>query len=61
VAVQDLRRVLVPRGRGPVGVQDQGPALLVDDDLVMEKQSETQSMSLLVPLRDQRDGEQPPR
>ena len=37
VAVQDLRLVLVPRGRGAVRVQDQGPALLVDHDLVVEK------------------------
>jgi len=33
--VQHLRLVLVPRGGGAVGVQDDGPALLVDDDLVM--------------------------
>ena len=37
VAVQDLRLVLVPRGCRPVGVEDQGPALLVDHDLVVEE------------------------
>jgi hypothetical protein len=35
VAVQDLRLVLVPGGGGAVGVQDQGPAPPVDDDLVV--------------------------
>ena len=37
VAVQDLGFVLVPRGGGPVGVQDEGPAPPVDDDLVVER------------------------
>src|SRR5712691_9430000 len=36
VAVQDFASVLVPRGGGPVGVQDDGPALLVNHDLVVE-------------------------
>src|SRR5205807_7026488 len=36
VAVQGLGFVLVPRGGRPVGVQDQGPAPAVDDDLVVE-------------------------
>ena len=49
VAVQDFRLVLVPRGRGAVRVQDQGPALLVDHDLVVEKQSRTQSLALVLP------------
>jgi glycine cleavage system aminomethyltransferase T len=35
VAVQDLGLVLVPGGGGAVGVQDQGPALAVDGDLVV--------------------------
>jgi len=35
VAVEFLGLVLVPGGRRPVGVQDQGPALLVDDNLVV--------------------------
>jgi hypothetical protein len=34
VAVQDLRLVLVPRGGGAVGVDDQGPAPAVNGDLV---------------------------
>src|SRR6476646_8850358 len=37
VAVQDLRLVLVPRGGGAVGVDDQGPAPPVYDDLVVER------------------------
>ncbi|HMI25604.1 MAG TPA: hypothetical protein VK594_14040, partial [Streptosporangiaceae bacterium] len=36
MAVQDLRLVLIPRGRRPVGVQDQGPAPPVNDHLVVE-------------------------
>ena len=35
VAVEDLGPVAVPGGGGPVGVQDQGPAPPVDDDLVV--------------------------
>jgi len=34
VAVQGLGPVLVPRGGGAVGVQDQGPAPLVDHDIL---------------------------
>ena len=34
--MQDLRLVLVPRGRGPVRVDDQGPAPAVDHDVVVE-------------------------
>ena len=37
VAVQDFRFVGVPRGGGAVGVQDQGPAPPVDDDLMVEE------------------------
>src|SRR2546429_6296855 len=37
VAVQDLCLVLVPRGRRPVRVQDQGPAPPVDRDLVVKR------------------------
>jgi hypothetical protein len=33
--VEDFGFVFVPGGGGAVGVQDDGPALLVDDDLVM--------------------------
>ncbi len=36
VASQGLGAVLVPRGGGAVRVQDQGPAPLVDHDVVME-------------------------
>ena len=36
VAVQHLGLVLVPGRGGPVGVDDQGPAPAVDDDLVVE-------------------------
>src|SRR5258707_5030939 len=36
VAVQDLGPVFVPGRGGAVGVQDQGPAPPVDDDLVVE-------------------------
>ena len=36
VAVEDLGFVLVPRGGGAVGVDGQGPAPAVDDDLVVE-------------------------
>ena len=36
VAVQDFGLGLVPRGGGAVGVDDQGPAPAVDDDLVVE-------------------------
>src|SRR5215475_11794568 len=36
VAVQHLGLVLVPGGGGAVGVDDQGPAPAVDDDLVVE-------------------------
>ena len=36
VAVQDLRFVLIPRGGGPVGVQDQRPAPAVNHHLVVE-------------------------
>ena len=35
LAVQHLRVVLVPRRGGAVGVEDQGPALAVDDNLVV--------------------------
>src|SRR6266487_2680755 len=37
VTMQDLRPVLVPRRRRPVGVQDHRPAPLVDDDLMVEE------------------------
>jgi hypothetical protein len=37
VAVQHFGLVLVPRARRPVGVDDQGPAPAVDDDLVVER------------------------
>src|SRR5580700_4760788 len=37
VAVQDFGFVFVPGGGGAVGVQDQGPAPPVDDDLVVIK------------------------
>src|SRR5437867_2482169 len=37
VAVDDLGLVLVPRGRRPVGVEDDGPAPLVDDDLMVKE------------------------
>jgi hypothetical protein len=37
VAVQDFGLVLVPRGGGPVGVDDEGPAPPVDHDLVVER------------------------
>ena len=37
VAVQHFGLVLVPRGRRPVRVDDQGPAPAVDDDLVVER------------------------
>jgi len=36
VAVEHFGLVLVPRGGGPVGVDDQGPAPAVDHDLVVE-------------------------
>src|SRR6266536_3404128 len=37
VAVDDLGLVLVPGGRGAVGVQDHGPAPLVNNNLVMKE------------------------
>jgi WD40 repeat protein len=37
VAVDDLGLVLVPGGGGAVGVEDDGPAPLVDDDLVVKE------------------------
>jgi hypothetical protein len=37
VAVQDFGLVLVPRGGGAIGVQDQGPALPVNHHLVVER------------------------
>ena len=40
VAVQDLRLAGVPRGGGPVRVQDQGPALLVDHDQMVVRAQE---------------------
>src|SRR6185437_4416751 len=40
VAVQHLGLVLVPRARGPVRVDDQGPAPPVNDDLVVERAQE---------------------
>ena len=43
VAVQDLGLVLVPRGGGAVGVQDQGPAPPVDRDLVVEASTAARS------------------
>ena len=35
MAVQDFGLVFVPGGGGAVGVDDQGPAALVDHDLVV--------------------------
>jgi len=40
VAVEHFGLVLVPRGGGAVGVDDQGPAPPVDDDLVVERARE---------------------
>src|SRR6266550_8348351 len=48
VAVQDLGLVLVPGGGGAVRVDDQGPAPAVDDHLVVERQSRTQSLTDVV-------------
>ena len=37
MAVDDFGLVLVPRGGGAVGVEDDGPAPLMDDDLMVEE------------------------
>ncbi len=47
MAVEHFGRVLVPGGGGAVGVQDQGPAPLVDYHLV--EHSSTQSVTEVLP------------
>src|SRR5689334_15415509 len=49
VAVQGLGFVLAPGGGGAVGVQDQGPALLVDHDLMMEPAQQHAVLTEVVP------------